>query len=125
MTLQRLKVLLFTPAFVLQEVRPLITDKDDTDDEQLNNDDRHSNPKEFLALFRSEEAYIDDLTEDYVENGHWNNLLSDDSRASEFRVVDETEIVLVDVVLEQEEANCKHWHVRDKRGEHHCDSEGG
>ena len=93
--------------------------------QDFKHDKAEANIQEVLAILldlRSEEADVDELVHDNVESGQRHNSTLDDTNSIEFRVVNETQIVLVDVVFEEKEAHGEDGHVGDDRREDHSNS---
>ena len=69
--------------------------------------------------FGSKETNIDELVDDDVQDAERDNAAFDDAHASELRVVNKAQVVLVYIVLEHEEYHGKKWYVGDQCREDH------
>ena len=72
-----------------------------------------------IRSFRGVKAHIDHLIKYDVENGERDDAPFNHSRPMELCIVNETQIVLVHIVFEEEEKHCKDGNIWDERGEDH------
>jgi len=102
---------------------------DDQDEDQFDHHERDSGPEVPVLIsnwrLRRKESYIDELEQEYCHDCEWGHTLFDNANAFELRIVNKTEIVFVDIVLEDKEDACNHCHIRHDRREEKHDCEGG
>ena len=95
-------------------------------DQKLNGNKGESDIEEIFTIFLrfwSEKSNIDNLINDNVENGERHDPALNYAHTMELCVVHETQIVLVDIVLECEEDHRKDGHIGHQSREDHCNGE--
>ena len=99
----------------------------DHDDEELQHDERHAGVQEVFSVdagFGREEAHINELVQDYIEDAQRHDPALDDTDTMEFGIVNEAQIIFVHIVLEKEENHAKERDIGHYGREEHRDRKG-